>query len=186
MMKNFRFTSQFNVIFLVYLILSFFFSQSSMYVYSLHNKNIEYRVDLTDEKIVYSSVDKYGIWFETRSFLTPRKVYRIEINQLVYHEAHDTTYSIIEPILWKESKIPYLDEMQINVQYKLCRSGTEVPMTIFQKSGKYAPKKPCMVYACSGGYDDSVLPRFDLYFLLFIELFNGVVGSYLKCPTSFF
>ncbi|XP_031634996.1 uncharacterized protein LOC116348227 [Contarinia nasturtii] len=152
--------------------------QSSMYLYSLNNQTprIEYKVDLTDEKIVSSTVDKYGIFFETRSFTTPRKVYRIEINQLVYQQPHETTYSLIEPTLWKESTIPNMDEMQIKIQYKSYRSfdGTNVPLTMIQKGGKFAPKKPCLIYACCD-YTDSVLPRFDLYFLLFIELFNGVV-----------
>lgn len=145
-----------------------------MYLYSLINQRIEYKVDLTDEKILSSKVDKYGFFFETQSFTTPRKVYRIEINQLVYHQPHEITYSIIEPVLWKESKIQNFDEMQIKIQYKSYRSfdGTKIPMTMIQKSGKYAPKKPCLVYA------DSILPTFDIFFLLFIELFNGVVGSY--------
>lgn len=143
-----------------------------MYIYSLSNQRIEYKVDLTDEKIISSKVDKYGVFFETQSFTMPRKVYRIEINQLVYHQPHKMTYSVIEPILWKASKIQNFDEMQIKIQYKSYRSfdETEVPMTIIQKIGKYAPKKPCLVYA------DSILQKFDLFFLLFIELFNGVVG----------
>lgn len=145
-----------------------------MYLYSLSNQCIEYKVDLTDEKIISSKVDKYGVFFETQSFTVPSKVYRIEINQLVYHQPHEMTYSIIEPILWKESKIQNFEEVQIKIQYKSYRSndGSKVPMTMIQKSGKYAPKKPCLVYA------DSILPKFDIFFLLFIELFDGVVGSY--------
>lgn len=145
-----------------------------MYLYSLSNQRIEYKVNLTDEQFISSTFDKYGVFFETQSFTTPRKVYRIEINQLVYHQPHEMTYSIIEPILWKESKISNFDQMQIKIEYKSYRSfdGTQIPMTMIQKSGKYAPKKPCLVYA------DSLLPNFDIFFLLFIELFNGVVGSY--------
>lgn len=157
-----------------FMISIFYISQSSMYLYSLSDQRIEYKVDLTDENIMASKVDKYGVFFETQSFTMPRKVYRIEINQLVYHQPHEMTYSIIEPILWKVSKIHNFDEMEIKIQHKSYRSfdGTQLPMTMIQKSGKYAPKKPCLVYA------DSILPKFDIFFLLFIELFNGVVGSY--------
>ncbi|XP_055307556.1 prolyl endopeptidase-like [Sitodiplosis mosellana] len=150
--------------------------QSSMYLYSSQSERIEYKIDLKNEQVVSSSIDKYGVFFETRSFKTPRKVYRIEFNQLLYREPYVTTYSTIEPVLWKESKIPNLDELKITVQYDTYRSfdGTEVPMTIIQKKQSDCYRKPCLVYAY-GGFGDCLLPRFDLYFLLFVELFNGVV-----------
>lgn len=153
-----------------------------MYLYSLVNRRIDYKIDLKDEQVVSSKIDKYGVFFETRSFTTPRKVYRIEFNQLEYRPKYDideTDYLTIEPVLWKESKIPNLDGLKIKIRYDSYRSfdGTEVPMTVIQKSDNDNCQKPCLVYAY-GGFGDSLLPRFDLYFLLFVELFNGVVGWY--------
>lgn len=161
---------------------NFLISQSSMYLYSCQTERIEYKVDLKDEQIVSSKADRYGVFFETRSFKTPRKIYRIEFNQLIYRQPILTTaYSEIEPALWKESAIPNLDELEIIVEHDSFYSldGTEVPMTIIQKKSNSVYEKPCLVYAY-GGYGDCLLPRFDLYFLLFVELFNGIVGSYIK------
>ncbi|XP_055307555.1 uncharacterized protein LOC129571737 [Sitodiplosis mosellana] len=151
-------------------------AQSSMYIYSISDQCIEYKIDFKDEQVVSSKIDKFGVFFETRSFKTPRKVYRIEFNQLLYRERYETTYSTIEPVLWKESRIPNLDELEITVQYDTYFSfdGTEIPMTIIQKKQNDCYRKPCLVYAY-GGFGDCLLPRFDLYFLLFVELFNGVV-----------
>lgn len=143
------------------------------------NQQIEYKIDLQDEQVVSSRPDRYGIFFETRSFKTPRKVYRIELNQLIYRQPiRAMTLSEIEPILWKESAVPNLNEIEITVQHDSFYSsdGIEVPMTIIQKKCDDVCEKPCLVYAY-GGYGDCLLPRFDLYFLLFVELFNGVVGS---------
>ena len=78
-----------------------------------------------------------------------------------------------------ESAIPNLDALEIAVKHDsyFSSDGTEIPITIIQKKYNDGYKKPCLVYAY-GGYGDCLLPRFDLYFLLFVELFNGVVGSY--------
>lgn len=136
-----------------------------------------------DEQFVSSKVDKFGVFFETRSFKIQRKVYRIDLNQLAFQASTpcvllpSMTYSLLKPILWKESNIHNLDEIEMKVQYDSYRSfdGVEVPMTIIQKKCNDDPEKPCLIYAY-GGYGDSILPRFDLYFLLFIEFFNGIVG----------
>lgn len=155
---------------------------------------------MIDEQFISSKFDKFGFFFETRSFKIQRKVYRIDLCQLVYREAeianyyhilhHQNhfcaespyiSYSTLKPILWKESNIPNLDAIDIKVQYDSYSSfdGTEVPMTIIQKKkdANDDRKRPCLVYAY-GGYGDSILPRFDLYFLLFIELFDAIVGLY--------
>lgn len=148
-----------------------------------------------DEQFISSKFDKFGFFFETRSFKIQRKVYRIDLSQLVSEEAKKANYyhilhhqnhlcavSSIRPILWKESNIPNLDEIEIKVQYDSYRSfdGIEVPMTIIKKmkDANDDRKRPCLVYAY-GGYGDSILPRFDLYFLLFIELFDAIVGLYI-------
>lgn len=165
-----------------------FVLQSSMYLYSLFNQRIEYKIDLKDEQFVSSKVDKFGVFFETRSFKTPRKVYRIDFCQLEYRDPLVMTYTTIKPFLWKESKIPNLDGLEIKIQYDSFYSFdlTEVPMTIIQKENDEDDncKKPCLVYAYAG-YGDCLLPRFDLYFLLFVELFNGIVGSYIQLFLSF-
>lgn len=154
-----------------------------MYIYSIINQRIEYKIDIKNEQFVSTNFDKYGIFIETKSFTAHRKVYRIEFNQLEYLQSYIKNYSTIAPILWKESAIPNLDGLKIKVQYDsyLSFDGTEIPMTIIQKDGNDDCKapRPCLIYA-HGGFGDCLLPRFDLYFLLFIELFNGVVGLYTQ------
>lgn len=116
-------------------------------MYSSHTERIEYKIDLRDEQVVSSKIDRYGVFFETRSFKMPRKVYRIEFNQLIYREPNLTTYSMIEPVLWKESKVLNFDGLEIAVQYDSYRSfdGIEVPMTIIQKKCDDGYRKPCLV-----------------------------------------
>lgn len=145
------------------------------------NERVDYKIDLKDEQVVSSKADRYGVFFETRSFKAPRKVYRMELNQLLHLQKHPTNspYANIEPVLWKETIIPNFNELEITIQHDSYYSfdKTEVPITIIQKKGTDDSKKPCLVYAY-GGHGDCLLPRFDLYFLLFVELFNGVVGSF--------
>lgn len=128
-----------------------------------------------------SKIDKYGVFIETRSFKTPRKVYRIELNQLVYRRPQMMTYSMIEPVLWKESKIINFNGLELTVQCDSYCSfdGIEIPITIIQKNTNDDCRKPCLVYADSG-FGDCLLPKFDLFLLLFVEIFNGVVGSYMQ------
>lgn len=129
-------------------------------------------------------MDKFGFFFETKTFKQPRKVYRIEFNQLPYHQPHSKTYLEINPAVWKESSVPSFDELDITVQNDTFCSfdGTEIPLTIIQKNGSDGSKKPCLVYA-NGGFGDCLLPLFKPFFLLFIELFNGVVGLYKNAET---
>lgn len=126
----------------------FGFPQSSMYLYSLITHRIEYKIDIKDEQVVTSNIDKYGVFFETRSFKVTRKVYRIDFNQLVYRRPHMKTFSTIKPTLWKESKIPNLDELEIKIEYDWYYSfdGTEVPITKLRKSSDDNDhKRPCLV-----------------------------------------
>lgn len=124
-------------------------------------------------------MDKYGIIFETQSFKSLRKVYRIQFNQLAYHQFKMITYSTIEPVLWKESKIPTFDDVEMSIKYDSYNSldGAKVLVTIIQKKINDNCRKPCLIYA-NGGFGDCLLPKFDPFLNLFIELFNGVVGSY--------
>lgn len=151
--------------------------QNSIYIFSLFNQRIEYKIDFGDEQFVSTKTDKFGVFFETRSLQTPRKVYRMEFNQFIYRQPNATTYSMIVPILWKESKIKNLDALQITVQYDSFDSsdGTKIPFTIIQKTNQNNDfKKPCLVYVSGpGGFGDGLLPKFNLDF---VELFNGIAG----------
>lgn len=110
----------------------------------------------------------------------------MEFNQLEDVKPHIMTYSKIAPVLWKESEIRYLSGLGITVQYDSYSSfdKIQVPLTIIRKNGNDGSKKPCLVYAI-GGFGDCLLKRFDLYFLLFVEFFNGVVGSYRTIKLLF-
>lgn len=131
------------------------------------------------EQFIDLKIDKFGFYFETKSFKAPRKIYRIDFNQLEYHHPNIKTYSKIKPILWHESTISDFNELEITTQYETYRSfdGNEVPLTFIKKKSNNDDKKPCLVHVY-GGPGDCLYPRFDPYFLLFIELFNGVVGLY--------
>lgn len=158
-----------------------------MYVYS-SNHRMEYKIDLEDERFISMKLDPYGFFFETQSFKTPRIVHRIDFTQLVFNRLSFAPVVIIQPILWKETKIPNLNVAKLKVQYDSFHSfdQTKVPMTIIQKSNDddAAFQKPCLVFAY-GGYGIPILPLFKLFFLLFVELFNGIVGSYTHNLCSF-
>lgn len=173
-----------NVIFYVFLkrnISKVYLFQNTIYLYSMTKHRIEFKIDLENEKFLAINFDGHGFFLETQSFKTPRKVYRIDFDQLKLR-APFVAFSIIKPLLWKESKLPNL-----NVKIKVLRDSfhsfdkTKVPITIIHKSNHAndTSKMPCLVFAY-GGYGIPMLPLFKLFFLLFIELFNGVVGSYKK------
>lgn len=150
-----------------------------MYLYSSKNR-IEYKIDLQDERFISMKIDPIGFFFETQSFETPRKVYRIEFDQLVYNRHSFAPISIVKPMLWKESRLPNLNvKLMVNHDSFHSFDQIKVPMTIIQKNNGNGDgcKKPCLVFAY-GGYGIPILPLFKLFFLLFIELFDGVVGSY--------
>lgn len=151
-----------------------------MYLYS-SNHRTEYKVDFKDEQFISMNIDAHGFFFETQSFQTPRKVYRVDFKQLVCNHHSFAPTAIVEPTLWKESQLFHLNRVQLKVNHDSFRSFDQinVPMTIIQKDNGIDDtcKKPCLVFAY-GGYGIPILPLFKLFFLLFIELFNGVVGSY--------
>lgn len=156
------------------------FLQHSIYLYSQTKHRIEYKIDLNDEKFITMKIDLCGFFLETQSFKTPRKVYRVDFTQLAFRLPFVIAYTIVEPMLWKESKIPNLDETKFKILHDSFHSFDKVtvPMTIIQrKNTNDTGKKPCLVYTY-GGYGIPVLPLFKLFFLLFVELFNGVVGLY--------
>lgn len=158
-----------------------------MYLYS-SNTRLEYKIDFEEERFISMKIDAFGFFFETQSFKTPRKVYRVDFDQLVRKRNSFATTSIVQPMLWRESLVPHLNLTKLNIQHDSFQSfdQVKVPMTIIQKpNGSDACKKPCLVFAY-GGYGIPILPLFKLFFLLFVELFNGVVGSYASLISLIF
>lgn len=146
----------------------------------MERKRIEYQIDLQNEKFLSAKIDEFGFYFETQSFETPQNIYKIDFCQLVYRPPFtQQKYSIIKPILKRKSKIPNLNDEKFSIQRDSFYSfdGKEVPITIIQKNDGI-PKKPCLVFAY-GGYGIPMLPFCKLFFLLFIELFNGIVGMFI-------
>lgn len=138
---------------------------------------IEYKIDLKNEKYISINIDKVGFFLETESYKIPRKIYRIDFNQLQFRPTYAKLYSIIRPKLWQESKIPNSSEIRLKTKQDsfISTDGTRIPMTIIQKNNDDNSKKPCLCF-CYGGFGTPMLPFFKLFFLLFLELFNGVVG----------
>lgn len=127
-------------------------------------------------------IDRYGFFIETQSFKTARKVYRVDFDQRIFRRLSFEPTTTVYPVLWKESQIPNLDVRKFKVLHDsfLSYDKTKVPITMIQRSTDVVGfKKPCLVFAY-GGYGIPMLPMFKLFFLLFIELFNGVVGEYLE------
>lgn len=149
----------------------------------MKNHCIKYKIDMKDETFLSMKMDQFGFFIETQSFETPRKIYRIDFDQRVFRQLSSETTVTVTPTVWNESKIPNLDSVKFKIQHDSFHSfdKIEVPMTIIQKNnnGNDTQKKPCLVFAY-GGYGIPMLPLFKLFFLLFIELFNGVVGSYFN------
>lgn len=148
-----------------------------MYLYS-SNTRTEYKIDLEEERFLSMKIDAFGFFIETQSFKTPRKVYRMDFEQFMQNRHSFSTTSVIKPFLWKETQVPRLNHMKFKISHDSFHSfdNVEIPMTIIQKNNSDEDfKKPCLVFAY-GGYGIPILPLFKLFFLLFIELFNGVVG----------
>lgn len=156
----------------------FVFRQSSIYIYSLERKCIEFQIDLKDEKFVSTKIGEFGLYFETETYETPQKIYKIDFVQLENRPQNRFFYSMLNPILKRESQVPNLSGVKFSIQHDSFYSfdGSNVPMTVIQKENN-DPKKPCLVFAY-GGYGIPMLPLFKLFYLLFIELFNGIVGMY--------
>lgn len=157
------------------------------------NNRIEYKIALEDERFLSMKIDGCGFFFETQSFKTPRKVYRVDYTQLVFNRLSFAPISIVQPMLWKQTTLPNLSAPKYKVLHDSFRSFDQikVPMTIILKDNGDVGNKPCLVFAY-GGYGIPILPLFKLFFLLFIELFNGVVGAYTihyiphKCAVLYF
>lgn len=144
---------------------------------------IEYNLELKNETFILMSIDKVGLFLETQSYKIPRKVYRIDFNLLQFRPSYAKLQAIVRPTIWKESKIPNSSEIKLTIKQDsfISFDGTRVPMTIIQKKNSENKKKPCLVFAY-GGFGAPILPFFKLFFVLFMELFNGVIGmhKYLK------
>lgn len=123
-------------------------------------------------------IDEFGFYFETQSYDTPQRIYKIDFVQLLNRPKYKNVYSMLNPILKRESKVPNLSGVKFRIQHDSFYSfdGSNIPMTVIQKDND-DPKKPCLVFAY-GGYGIPMLPLFKLFYLLFIEVFNGIVGMY--------
>lgn len=153
-------------------------------MYFINKRKIDYKIQLENEKFLSMSIDKIGFFFETQSFKVPRSIYRLYFYQLEYRTPTANDFSIVKPIHWKESWIPNCTDIELDVQRDsyISFDGVKVPMTIIQKKRGANFKKPCLVFAY-GGFGCPMLPLFKLLFLLFMELFNGVVGM---CHPHYF
>lgn len=141
-------------------------------------KCIEFQIDLNDEKFLSTKVDEFGFYFETMSYESPQKIYKIDFVQLVNRPKYQNVYTMLRPMLKRESKVPHLSDVKFCIQHDSFYSfdGSNVPLTVIQKKND-DPNKPCLVFAY-GGYGIPMLPLFKLFYLLFIQLFNGIVGMY--------
>lgn len=140
-------------------------------------KCIEFEINLKDENFFCSKMDEYGFYFETQSYESPQKIYRIDFVQLLNRPKHENVYTKLKPMLKRETKVPSLSHA-FSIQHDSFYSfdGSNVPFTLIQKNND-DPNKPCLVLAY-GGFGIQMLPIFKLFYLLFIELFNGIVGMY--------
>lgn len=143
-------------------------------------KCIEFQINVKDEKFLSARSDDYGFYFETMSYESPQKIYKIDFVQLLNRPKYQNVYTKLNPILKRVSKIPNLSDVKFSIQHDSFYSfdGSNVPLTVIQKNNN-DPNKPCLVFAY-GGYGIPMLPLFKLFYLLFIELFNGIVGMYFN------
>ncbi|KAJ6630497.1 Prolyl endopeptidase, partial [Pseudolycoriella hygida] len=148
---------------------------NSFYLYSLNGQRIEFKIDLKDETFISTKVDEFGFYFQTESYETPQKIYKIDFVQLASPSERQNAYTIVKPILKRAAIVPFLSEEEFSIQHDSFYSfdGSNVPMTVIQQKNNDV-NKPCLVFSY-GAYGIPMLPAFKLFYRLFIELFNGVV-----------
>lgn len=152
------------------------FRQNSLYFYSLETKCIEFQIVLQEEQFLSSTIDEFGFYFETMSYEALQKIYRLDFVQLLHRPNYQNVYTQIMPAFKGECKVPILRDTEFSIQHDSFYSfdGTEVPLTMIQQRNN-DPNKPCLVFSY-GGFNVPLLPQFKLMYLLFIQLFNGIVG----------
>lgn len=143
-------------------------------------KCIEFRIDIKDEQFLTTKCDAYGFYFETMSYESLSKIYKIDFVQLVNRPKIQNVYTTLKPMLKRMSTVPNLSAVDFSIQHDSFYSfdGSNVPLTVIQKKNN-DPNKPCLVFSY-GGFNVPMLPQFKLIYLLFIELFNAIVGMLLK------
>lgn len=148
-----------------------------MYFYSLETKCIEYQMVLKDEQFLSSTIDEFGFYFETMSYESLQKIYRLNFVQLLHRPNYQNVYTQIEPVFKGECKVPILCDTELSIQHDSFYSfdGANVPLTMIQQKDNNNLNKPCLVFSY-GGFNVPMLPQFKLIYLLFIQLFNGIVG----------
>lgn len=141
-------------------------------------KCIEFQIDLQNEKFLSTKIDEYGFYFETMSYESMQNIYKIDFVQLVNRPKYQNVYIKLRPMLKRAAKVPNLNDVKFSIEQDSFYSfdGSNVALTVIQKKNG-DPNKPCLVFAY-GGYGIPMLPLFKLIYLLFIELFNGIVGTY--------
>lgn len=115
------------------------------------------------------------IFYQIESFLTPGNIYK-----------YDFSVPDIEASLFREENINLddFDKKNFLVEQVLYPSldGTNIPMYIVQKKSAKKGTKPCLLYGY-GGFAAPVLPAFSFSQFFFMNVFNGVVGSYISNTT---
>ncbi|KAG4075049.1 hypothetical protein HA402_008114 [Bradysia odoriphaga] len=103
------------------------------------------------------------------------KIYKIDFVQLVNRPKIQNVYTTLKPMLKRMATVPNLGGSNFSIQHDSFYSldGSNVPLTVIQKKNN-DPNKPCLVFSY-GGFNVPMLPQFKLIYLLFIELFNGIV-----------
>lgn len=110
------------------------------------------------------------------SYESLQKVYRIDSVQLLNRSDNKNAYTKLKPLLERESTVSNLSDSELSIQHDSFYSfdGSSVPLTVIQRKNT-DPEKPCLVFSY-GGFNVPMLPQFKLIYLLFIQLFNGIVG----------
>lgn len=133
---------------------------------------------MKDEQFLFTKVDKFGFYFETMSYESLQKIYKIDFVQLVNRPRLPGVYNKLKPMLKRESRVSNVSEFSIRHDSFYSVDGVEVPLTVIQKKDNDDPNKPCLCFAY-GGFNIPMLPQFKLIYSLFIQLFNGIVGRFL-------
>lgn len=109
--------------------------------------------------------DDTEMFFSYTSYLIPNRIYRIDFDNISP-----------EAVKFHETKILGFDENIYKIKRVFYKSldGTNVPMTILSKlEAKIEANTPCLLYGY-GGFGTSLLPRFNILFLVFINVFKGI------------
>ncbi|KAJ6636841.1 hypothetical protein Bhyg_15436, partial [Pseudolycoriella hygida] len=91
--------------------------QSSLYLYSLEMKCIEFQIDVRDEQFLSSKNDKFGFYFETMSYESLSKIYKIDFVQLMNRPKFENRYTKLRPMLKRQSQVANLSDVDFSIQH---------------------------------------------------------------------